>query len=424
MRLGSFAAAAISILSAQLAWAAPQKILLPPAPDLAGEGSGKQLVRAVSQACAAAHVRVASTAELKRTAVTAQVILNGRLSIEQAAKLVSRGGFAGVVMFRKASSGAFAQLVDPHGQVTLERLLRVKKGTALDVDAAAFAAAVAQSLAPSPPQVEAATPQESAVPTPPVRVEPPPPPLPPSAESADTAAALAGPELVAPRSTEPAAGYYFRLGFSGGAAERRFLAPGFSYVTGYPYATGGVSLELFPFRAVGLGLVGDFSFGRVADELVGGNGTFNSNDVRVDAALAWRVKLFAGHYGTYLIPRIGYGFRDFIAPASSGFPRAERSFLVAGLAVTQPIVPRYLRVSGGIAALPFSRLEGSAQSVYGTSSSFGLEWMAELGGDIVGGLEWALQAEQERFMDSYRGPPATSGSDIYTGYTLQLRYRF
>jgi len=86
-------------------------------------------------------------------------------------------------------------------------------------------------------------------------------------------------------------------------------------------------------------------------------------------------------------------------------------------------VARYLRVSAGVEALPFSRLQAPAQTAYGTSSSFGIEWTAELGGDIAGGLEWALQAEQERFMDSYRGPPSSSGVDIYTDYTLQLRYR-
>jgi hypothetical protein len=156
---------------------------------------------------------------------------------------------------------------------------------------------------------------------------------------------------------------------------------------------------------------------------VGGAGTFYSNDLRVDAALAWRVKPCGGAYCPYLIPRVGYGFRDFIAPASTGFPRADRSFLVGGLAITQPLVPRYLRISAGLAALPFSRLEGSAQSTYGTSSSFGLEWMAELGGDFFTGLEWALHVEQERFMDRYRGPPVLSGIEIYTDYTLQLRLR-
>ena len=64
MRLGSYAAAAIAVLSAQLAWAAPQKIVLPPAPDLAGKGSGKQLVRSVGQACATSHLHVATATEL------------------------------------------------------------------------------------------------------------------------------------------------------------------------------------------------------------------------------------------------------------------------------------------------------------------------------------------------------------------------
>ena len=359
-----------------------------------GKGSGKQLIRVTSQACAAAHVRVATTAELNRAATAARVKLKGKLSIDQAAQLVERGGFAGAVMFRKASSGAFAQLVDPHGQVTLERLVRVKRGAPVEADAAAFASAIAEALTAPPPPLEPAPPVVAAVPSTLARVEtlpPPPIPPPPTPESADTAAALAGPETVAPRSMEPAAGYFFRLGFAGGPAERRFSAPGFSYVTGYPYAEGGASLELFPFRAFGLGLMSDFSFGRVSDRIVGG-GIFNSNDVRADVALAWRARLFAGHYGTYLIPRLGYGFREFVAPASSGFPRDERSFLVAGLEISQPIVPRYLRISGGIAALPFSRLEGAAQSTYGTSSSFGLEWMGELGGDIIGGLEWALSS--------------------------------
>ncbi len=143
----------------------------------------------------------------------------------------------------------------------------------------------------------------------------------------------------------------------------------------------------------------------------------------VDAAIAWRARLFSGPYGTFLIPRVGYGLREFIAPATTGFPRVERWFFVGGLGVTQPLVPRYLRVSAGIAALPLSKLEGYAQTVYGASSSFGLEWTAELGGDLVGGLEWALQADQQRFMDSYSGPPSMNGIEIYTSYTLQLRLR-
>ena len=417
LRLLCFTVAICSALGAQLALAAP-RVLLPPAPDLAGRRSGKELTRAVNQACAAAHVHVANTAEMNRAAAAAGVTLKGRLTIEQASKLATRGDFAGVVMFRKASSGAFAQLIDPHGQVTLERLLHVNKGIASDRDAASFASAVAQALGEAPTPVGAAAPvapQAAA----PARVEPPPPPP----ESAETTAALAGPEAVAPKPVAPAAGFTFRLGLLGGPAERRFLAPGFSYTTGYPYAEGGVSLELFPFHAFGLGFVGDFTFGRVADELVGGAGTFNSNDLRVDAALAWRVKPCGGSYCPYFIPRVGYGFRDFIAPATAGLPRAERSFLEGGLEITQPLVPRSLRVSAGVTALPFSRLEGSAQSTYGTSSSFGLEWLAELGGDFFPGLEWALQAEQERFMDSYRGPPARSGIEIDTDYTLQLRLR-
>ncbi len=273
MRLGCFAVAASAVMSAQLAQAVP-RILLPPAPDLAGKNSGKELTRAVNQALATAHVRVATPYELSRIAAGAQVKLKGGLSIDQAAKLATRADSAGVVLFRKASRGAFAQLVDAHGQVTLERLLHVKKGAASEVDAAAFASAVAQALEPPSAAVSPAPPASAlgdmaAAPTAPV---PPPPPAPPSSprNRQRSMSALAGPEPVATHSTEPAAGYFFRLGLFAGPAERRFLAPGYSYVTGYPYAAGGVSLELFPFRAFGLGFVGDFAFGRVADQLAEG----------------------------------------------------------------------------------------------------------------------------------------------------------
>jgi hypothetical protein len=427
MRVSFACLLAISVLGADVALAASSRLAVPPPPDLAGKGSGNAFGKAVRQALIDAKVRVAPVADVVRAAKAAKVGLKPRLKVEQVPRLISRGGFYGVVLFRKGRNGAFAQLIDGSGQVTLERLVRFGSTGASGTDCASFASAVAQALGAGP----TAPVQPSGMPSPSpavVEVAPPPaalptPPPSPVAESSETAAALAGPEVPSVRSTEPAAGYYFKIGLFGGAAERRFLTPTFSYVSGYPYGQGGVSLELFPFQSFGLGLVGDFSFGQAKDQIAGGAGTFNSTDLRVDAALAYRLRLFAGPYGTFLIPRVGFGLRDFDAPSSIGLPGDNRIFLVAGLAASQPLVPKYLRVSAGVAALPLSKLQGAAQTDYGPSSSIGLEWMAELGGDIVFGLEWALQAEQERFMDSYTGPPTASGVEIDTSYSLQLRYR-
>src|SRR6201999_3174764 len=116
MRLPSLALAACVVLFASLARAATP-VALPPAPDVSGRGSGKSLGRAITKASGAAHVRLASTAELNRAAAAANVSLKSKLTLAQAAKLASRGGFSGVVLFRNASSGAFAQFIDPLGQV-------------------------------------------------------------------------------------------------------------------------------------------------------------------------------------------------------------------------------------------------------------------------------------------------------------------
>jgi hypothetical protein len=66
---------------------------------------------------------------------------------------------------------------------------------------------------------------------------------------------------------------------------------------------------------------------------------------------------------------------------------------------------------------------GSAgQAAYGSSTANGIEWLAGFGGDIAFGLQWQLQVDQERFFDKYAGPPPSTQQDIYTDYSLLLRF--
>lgn len=415
--------AVLGLVGGTTARASPARVAVPQAPDVAGRSSGKSLATAVKHALTTASVPVATAAELAKAARAAKVKLTkAGLKAPAAAKLAAKGNFAGVVIYRKGKNGAFAQLIDARGQVLFERQLRVTRGVVSDEDASNFAAATVAALGMNTQPHFADT---TAAPTPPAATPAPAPDTAPAPPPENITAAYAGPEVAPTKEApEPAAGYFLRVGLLAGAGERLFLTPSFSYTSSSPYAFGGAMAEVFPFRGFGLGVVADFSLGLVKDQLAGTAGTFNSSDLRVDAALAYRLRIFDGPFGTFVMPRIGFGMRHFDAPASTGLPGDDRTFLVAGLSLTQPIIPKYLRLSAGAAALPLSKLGSAGQSSYGPSSAFGLEWLAELGGDLIGNLEWALQVEQERFMDSYNTSPAGLGVDVYTGYTLQLRFRY
>jgi len=413
------------------------EIAVPLGPDLAGKGSGRAVAEAVRQALAAAQLTVASDAAVAKAA-KASHIKGKSLRPAQGAKLAAKGKFAAVVVYRKGKGGVFAQVVDPHGQVILERMIHVAKSRVVADDATTLATGAAQALGGSAPAPTPANPAPAETPAPAEQPQPAeatapasPAPAEATAPAAATPAATAT-EETSQESSEPAAGFLLRAGLFGGAGERLFLSPGFAYTTSSPYLLGGLSLELFPIHSIGLGVIADFAMGFVKDELSGGTGTFTSNDFRGDVALAYRWRLFSSPFGTMLIPRFGVGLRRFDPPGQSdgtqvGIASDNRFFLEGGLQLTQPIVPHYLRLTAGAAALPLAGMSKAGQGFFGDSSAFGLQWMAELGGDLVGGLEWALQVDQERFMDSYSSGPGgaalkDSGVEVETGYTLQVRF--
>ncbi len=417
------------ILCSESALAQPGDIAVTAGQDLAGQGSAKVVATAIRQALAAAGMSVADDASLAK-ALRATKIKAKALKAAQAAKLAVKGRFAAVVIHRKGKGGVFAQVIDARGRVLLERLIHVAKGHAVDSDATAFASGAAQALGgsttPPPTPVEAPALTAAAPPADTGAA-----PTTTTIASASAAPAESGPAATVTASpstgesgtegTERAAGFLLRVGLLGGAGERMFLAPGFAYTTSSPYLYGGVTVEAYPFSSLGLGVMADFAMGLVTDQLAGGTGTFSSNDFRGDVCIDYRLQL--GPVGTFLVPRVGAGLRRFDPPNTIGttgltIHADDRLFFEAGLQVMQPILGPYLRVTVGAAALPLANT-----NFYPNSSGFGLQWMAELGGDLLAGLEWGLQVDQERFLDSYTTPAKDSGVEVETGYTLQLRYR-
>src|SRR5450432_547370 len=189
----------LALLFSASAFAAVPKVAVPPAPDVAGSGSGAALTTAVKTSLAENGVPVASSTELNKAAQLAKVKANKSLKPAGAGKIATKGGFAGVVLFRKAKQKAFADLIDKQGQVVLERSVRFtgKKANGDDVHALALAVAEAVGAAPAkalpPPVVPLAAGAAAAVAATPL-LEPPPAPAPiPEAKPAELEGAYAAP---------------------------------------------------------------------------------------------------------------------------------------------------------------------------------------------------------------------------------------
>jgi hypothetical protein len=408
---------------------------------VAGSGSGAALSAAVKSSLTAAGVPVASQNDVNKADKLAKVKADRNLHAAGAGKLAVKGGFAGVVIFRKAKQKAFADLIDKHGQVSLERTIHVsgKKPSDTDVDAFTSAVAEVEGIAPAaPPPPPAAAPLvapaagaaavgAAATPAPPVE---PPPPAPPETKPAELESAYAAPEAAAPPPPPPPYNsYLFRVSLGGGPAVRTFFAPytnadgtpggTFNYSTATPYWQLNLSAELFPFHSLGLGVMVNGQWGR-ATARFSGQPSFNSNDYRADADLAYRF-VFAPVYAPTLWVRAGIGLRNFDSPSSSGLADVNRTFGEFGLTVSQPLVHRYLNLVVGGAYLPWANMGSAGQNAYGSSTAYGIEWLAGFGGDIIFGLEWQLQVDQQRFFDQYK-TPATTDQDIYTDYSLLVRF--
>ena len=426
-RLGLFALAISST-----AFATIPKVAVAPSPDPSGKGSGAALTTAVKSALGEAGVPLASSTDLSKAAKAAKVKVGTSISPANAGKIATKGGFAGVVLFRKAKGKAFGDLIDKHGQVALERSVRfaAKKPNGDDVQTLVAAVAEAVGASPAkaapPPPVPAEVPlgaaaaagvgAAAAAPVPEPAVAPP-------AKAPDLEAAYAAPEQAAPPPPPaPYNSYLFRVSLGGGPAVRTFFAPDFTYSSGTPYWQLNLAAELFPFKHLGLGLMADGGWGLVTSKEAGQTSTFNSNDYRADVDLAYRL-VFAPAYAPTLWIKAGFGIRDFDYPSSSGVADTNRLFGEFGLTLSQPIVPRYLNLVVGGMYLPWANMSSAGQAFYGQSTAWGVEWLAGIGGDIALGFEWQLQVDQQRFNDDYVGPPSQTSPDIYTDYSLLVRFR-
>jgi len=405
------------------AFAAVPKVAVPSAADVAGSGSGAALTSAVKAALVDSGVPLATPADLSKAAKAAKVKVDKSLRASGAGKIAAKGGFAGVLLFRKAKGKAFGDLIDKQGQVVLERSVRftAKKPSGDDVQTLVSAVAEAVGAAPAKaaPPVPLVAPLEAA---PAAVAAAAPEAVPPVAKAPELEAAYAAPEqATAPPPPAPYNSYLFRVSLGGGPAVRTFFAPEFIYSSGAPYWQLNLAAELFPLKGFGLGLMVNGGWGLVKGQVAGQTSTFNSNDYRLDLDLAYRF-VFAPAYAPTFWIRAGYGLRDFVSPASSGIADTNRMFGEFGLTISQPIVPRYLNLVVAGTYLPWANMSSVGQSYYGNSSAYGIEWLAGFGGDIALGFDWQLQVNQQRFYDKYSGPPESTSPDIYTDYSLLLRF--
>jgi hypothetical protein len=414
------------------AFAAIPKVVVSAAPDPAGPGSGSALTTAVKSTLSASGVPLASPTEVSKAAKLAKVKVSTSMPPSSAGKIATKGGFAGVILFRKAKGKAFGDLIDKHGQVMLERSVRFtgKKPNGDDVQALVSAVAEAIGAAPAvaappvtlpvgaPPVVPIEAAPTAAAPSP---TEPA---VPTAPKSAELEAAYAAPEQAAlPPPPPPYNSYLFRASLGGGPTIRTFFNPQFTYSTGTPYPWQlVVAAELFPLKRIGLGLMIDGAWSASAARFAGQSASFTTHNYRADVDLAYRL-VFTPTYAPTLWLRAGFGLRDFVWPSAAGVANTNRFFGEFGLTLSQPLVPRYLNLVVGGTYLPWANQSGVGQAAYGPSTAWGAEWLVGFGGDIAMGFEWQLQVDQERFFDRYTVPTVTTNPDIYTDYSLLLRFR-
>jgi hypothetical protein len=208
----------------------------------------------------------------------------------------------------------------------------------------------------------------------------------------------------------------------GGFTVRTFFNPNFAYSTGSPYPLQLVlGAEVFPFKNLGFGLMADGAWSASSAKFAGQTTTFTINNYRADVNAAYRF-VFAPVYAPTLYLRAGFGLRDVNWPSTADVANTNRFFGEFGLTLSQPLVPRYLNLVLGGSYLPWANQGSAGQTAYGPSSAWGVEWLVGVGGDIAAGFAWQLQVDQERFFDTYTVPTNATMPDIYTDYTLLVRF--
>lgn len=212
------------------------------------------------------------------------------------------------------------------------------------------------------------------------------------------------------------------------------------FTASVPYLGFAADLEVFPLARFtsepfhrfinGLGVVGNFGFGRskitVVDGTSQGTGmptVVSSSDVSWNFALAWRPHFFMGFENDKKVQpagfvglRVGLQGREFTIDADipTSIPSSQRmgpglGFLFVGADVSLPIASFFrIDLSGNLYIAPHPAAEqvigyGNLMDPTGGVTSSGLGFEAGFSGQIYGPLGWIVHARYMSFVDKFYG---------------------